>query len=61
MKITHTELYVLIRQQHKKKEHFVAGGCMAQWSKALVLGTSFSISWVQIPPLPVRFIYGPHL
>ena len=52
MGITHTELYVFIRQQHKKKQHFVAGSSVAQWSKALLLGASLSISWVLIPPLP---------
>ena len=56
---THTELYVFIRQQHKKKEHFVAGGSVAQWSKALDLGTSLSISWVLIPPLPVALYLWP--
>ena len=46
MEITHTELYVIIREQHKKKELFVAGSSVAQWSKALVLGTSHSMAWV---------------
>ena len=36
MEITHTELYVIITDQHKKKELFVAGSSVAQWSKALV-------------------------
>ena len=30
MEITHTQLYVIIRQQHKKKQHFVAGSSVAQ-------------------------------
>ena len=59
MEITHTELYVIIRKQHKKKEHFVAGSSVAQWSKALVLSTSLSISWVQTPPLPVAVYLWP--
>ena len=59
MEITHTQLYVIIRQQHKKKQHFVAGSSVAQWSKALVLGTSLSISWVLIPPLPVAAYLWP--
>ena len=45
--------YVIIREQHKNKEHLVAGGSVAEWSKALVLGTSHSMAWVRIPPLPV--------
>ena len=59
MEITHTELYVIITDQHKKKEHFVAGSSVAQWPKALVLSTSLSISWVQIPPLPVAVYLWP--
>ena len=31
------------------------GGSVAEWSKALVLGTSHSVAWVRIPPLPVAF------
>ena len=59
MEIAHTKLYVIIRQQHKKKEHFVAGSSLAQGSKLLVLGTSLSISWVQIPPVPVAVYLWP--
>ena len=28
-------------------------GSVAEWSKALVLGTSLSEAWVRIPPLPI--------
>ena len=59
MEITHTQLYVIIRQQHKKKQHFVAGSSVAQWSKALVLSTTLSISWVLILPLPVAVYLWP--
>ena len=53
--------YVIIREQHKKKEHLVAGGSVAEWSKALVLGTSHSMAWVRIPPLPVVVYLRPSL
>ena len=53
--------YVIIREQHKNKEHLVAGGSVAEWSKALVLGTSHSMAWVRIPPLPVVVYLRPSL
>ena len=30
-------------------------GSVAEWSKALVLGTSLNEAWVRIPPLPETF------
>ena len=30
-------------------------GSVAEWSKALVLGTSLNEAWVRIPPLPIFF------
>ena len=33
--------------------HFT--GSVAEWSKALVLGTSLNEAWVRIPPLPGIF------
>ena len=53
--------YVIIREQHKNKEHLVAGGSVAEWSKALVLGTTHSMAWVRIPPLPVVVYLRPSL
>ena len=53
--------YVIIREQHKNKEHVVAGGSVAEWSKALVLGTRHSMAWVRIPPLPVVVYLRPSL
>ena len=53
--------YVTIREQHKNKEHLVAGGTVAEWSKTLVLGTSHSMAWVRIPPLPVVVYLRPSL
>ena len=37
--------------------HF-ARGSVAEWSKALVLGTSLNEAWVRIPPLPLNFFYN---
>ena len=53
--------YVIIREQHKKKEHLVAGGSVAEWYKAPVLGTSHSMAWVRTPPLPVAVCLWPSL
>ena len=52
---------IIIREQHINKEHVVAGGSVAEWSKALVLGTSHSMAWVRIPPLPVVVYLRPSL
>jgi hypothetical protein len=32
-------------------------GSVAEWSKALVLGTSLNEAWVRIPPLPVVLLF----
>ena len=58
MEITHAE-YVFNREQDEKKEHLVAGGSVAEWSKALFLGASHSVAWIRIPPLPVAVYLRP--
>ena len=37
--------------------YWVVYGSVAEWSKALVLGTSLNEAWVRIPPLPQAFHY----
>ena len=54
MEITYAE-YITNGEQSAKTGYCVDAGSVAEWSKALVSGTSHSMAWLRILRLPIAF------